>query len=196
MSFSIEMDIGMETERLLLRRFVPDDWQDLFEYLSQESICEYQPHYVFTEESAISEAMRRSRDYYWAVCLKGSGKLIGDAYFRTWKYGVWEIGYVINEKYQKNGFATEAVKALIDDAFKNKGAHRVEARCDPRNTVSWRLLERLGFRREGHLLQDTCLISDEDNPPVWTDTFIYGILTTQWHKETKADFTKTTIKVR
>ena len=195
MSFKIEMDVSMETERLLLRRFVPDDWQELFEYLSQESICKYQPYDAITEEAAMNEATYRSRDHYWAVCLKGNEKLIGDVYFRTWKYGVWEIGYVINEKYQKNGFATEAVEALIDDAFKYKGAHRIEARCDPRNTASWKILERLGFRREGHLLQDTCFKCDEKNLPIWTDTFIYGILATEWRKEIGVDFTKTTVNI-
>ena len=195
MSFSIEMDVRMETERLVLRRFVPDDWKELYEYLSQASIRQYRPYAVYDEEAAKTEATYRSRDHYWAVCLKGNEKLIGDIYFRSWNYGVWEIGYVINEKYQKNGFAMEAVEALVDDAFKNKGAHRVEARCDPQNTASWSLLERLGFRREGHLLQDTCHIDDVDNRPIWTDTFIYGILTTEWRKETMADFIKTSIKV-
>ena len=195
MSFEIEMDVSMETERLLLRRFVPDDWQELFEYLSQESICKYLPYDAITVEAAMNEATYRSRDHYWAVCLKANEKLIGDIYFRTWKYGVWEIGYVINEKYQNNGYATEAVEALIDDAFKNKSAHRIEARCDPRNTDSWKILERLGFRREGHLLQDTSFSCDEKNRPIWADTFIYGILETEWRKDIKADFTKTTIKM-
>ena len=196
MSFSIQMDVRMETERLVLRRFVPDDWKELYEYLSQASVRQYRPYPVYNEEAAKTEATYRSRDFYWAVCLKGNEKLIGDVYFRSWNIGVWEIGYSINEKYQKNGFATEAVEALIDDAFKNKGAHRVEARCDPQNMASWRLLERLGFRQEGRLLQNTCLENDEDNRLIWTDTFIYGILTTEWRKETKADYTITTIKVR
>ena len=170
----------METARLFIRRFVPDDWQDLYEYLSQESVCKYQPYDIFTEEDAKNEADNRTRDYYWAVCLKDNNKLIGDIYLHTFKYGVWELDFAFNENFQKRGYATEAAAALIDDVFSNKGAHRIEARCNPHNIDSWRLLERLGFTREGHLLQDTCFKYDKSKRPIWTDTYIYGIVATKW----------------
>ena len=57
-------------------------------------------------------------------------------------------------RYQGNGYATEAARALVNDAFTNNNAHRVIARCNVLNTASWKLLERLGMRREGHLLQN------------------------------------------
>jgi len=196
MSFGIEMDVSVESERLFIRRFVPGDWQDLYEYLSQDSICRYQPYDAFTKECAKREAASRSSDHYWAVCMKENNKLIGDVYLHTRKYGVWELGYAINEKYQKNGFAMEAVEALVDDAFRNKGAHRIEAMCDPQNVASWKLLERIGFRREGHLLQDTCFKDDEGGRPIWTDTFVYGILESEWRKETKTGISKTVIRIR
>ena len=61
----------METERLMIRRFEPDDWQDLYEYLSQEEVVKYEPYEVFTEEASKQEAVRRSGDdNFRAVCLK------------------------------------------------------------------------------------------------------------------------------
>jgi len=173
----------MGTKRLLLRRFTPDDWQDLFEYLSQESVCRYEPYEIFTEEAAKNEAVRRSKDHFWAVCLKDSKKVIGNIYLHTFKWGVWELGYAFNEKFQGKGYATESAGALIDDAFRHKGAHRVEARCNPQNIASWKLLERLGFRREGHLREDTCFKQDENRRPIWTDTFVYGLLASEWVEE-------------
>ena len=174
----------METERLLIRRFTPDDWRDLFEYLSQESVCRYEPYEVCTEEEAKNQAVCRSKDHYWAICLKESGKVIGNIYLHTWKYGVWELGYAFNEKFQGKGYATESARALIEDVFKQKRAHRVEAHCNPQNTASWKLLERLGFRREGHILEDTCFKKDDMGRPIWTDTYKYGLLVSEWLKET------------
>ena len=170
----------METERLYIRRFVPEDWQDLYEFLSQESVCKYEPYEVFSKEAAKTEAIYRSSDYYWAVCLKDSKKLIGNIYLHTRKLGVWELAFAFNEYYQGKGYATEAAWALINDVFTDKGAHRVEATCNPQNTASWKLLERLGFSREGHIRQDTCFKCDEQGHRIWTDTYIYGLLVSSW----------------
>lgn len=171
----------MKTERLFIRRFTPDDWQDLYEYLSQEETVMYEPYGVFSEDASRQEADRRSKDNsFWAVCLNETNKMIGNIYLFNRDYGVWELGYVINMNYLGKGYATEAARALIDDVFKNFNAHRIEAMCNPMNIKSWYLLERLGFRREGHLLMDTCFKKDETGQPIWTDTFIYGILASEW----------------
>ena len=171
----------MTTKRLLIRRFTPDDWRDLFAYLSQEAVVKYEPYEVFTEEAGKREAVRRSgNENFWAVCLKDGGKLIGNIYLAKKEFDTWELGYVFNAKYHGKGYATEAAGALIDEAFRNQNAHRIEAMCNPRNTASWRLLERLRFRREGHLLSHTCFKKDADGNPLWADTLIYGLLASEW----------------
>ena len=145
----------METKRLLIRRFCPDDWRDLFEYLSQETVVRFEPYEIFTETASMHEAERRSTDHnFWAVCLKDSGKLIGNMYLSKQNFDTWELGYVFNEKHQRKGYATEAAQALLDDIFRNQNARRVVATCNPLNEPSWKLLERLRFRREGHLLKN------------------------------------------
>lgn len=171
----------METERLLIRRFSPNDWQDLFEYLSQKDVVKYEPYGVFTEDASREEAINRSKnESFWAVCLKDTGKLIGNIYLSKQEFDTWELGYVFNKNYQGKGFATEAAKALLNYIFKNMGAHRVVAMCNPLNEPSWKLLERLGMRREGYLIKNIYFHIDNNNQPIWQDTYEYAILASDW----------------
>ena len=173
----------METERLSIRRFRPDDWQDLYEYLSQGEVVKYEPYGVFTEVASKQEAINRSEnDAFWAVCLLGSGKLIGNVYLAKNDFDTWELGYVFNANFQGKGYATEAVRALLDYIFGEKNARRVVAMCNPLNESSWRLLERLGMRREGHLRQNIYFKKDQNGEPIWADTYEYAILATEWHR--------------
>ncbi|MDR0294209.1 MAG: GNAT family N-acetyltransferase [Oscillospiraceae bacterium] len=171
----------METKRLLIRKFAPDDWRDLHEYLSQESVVKYEPYEVFTEEASKREAVRRSEDNdFYAVCLKDRGKLIGNIYLSKQEFDTWELGYVFNADYQGYGYATEAARAVIDNAIENHSARRIIAMCNPLNEPSWRLLERLGMRREGHLLQNLYFKKDNAGYPIWQDTYAYGLLASEW----------------
>jgi len=171
----------METGRLLLRKFTPHDWRDLHEYLSQEAVVKYEPYEVFTEDASKKEAARRAENNsFWAVCLKDNGKVIGNIYLAKQEFDTWELGYVFNADYQGMGYATEAAKAVIDAAFKNENARRIIAMCNPLNQPSWKLLERLGMRREGHLLQNIYFKKDSNGCPIWQDTYEYGILAAEW----------------
>ena len=171
----------METERLIIRRFIPEDKRDLYEYLSQKETVEFEPYDIFTEDAAEEEAKKRSENPdFWAVCLKESRKLIGNIYLSKRDFDEWELGYVFNRDYCGKGYATEAAGFLLNDVFKNQNAHRVTAMCNPVNERSWKLLERLKFRREGHLKRNIWFKKDNDDKPIWQDTFIYGILASEW----------------
>lgn len=171
----------METERLSIRKFCVNDWKDLHEYLSQEEVVKFEPYDVFSEEASKEETLHRSKnDDFWAVCLKENGKLIGNIYLSKQDFDTWELGYVFNHNYQGNGYATEAAVALVDIAFKEKNARRVIAMCNPLNNASWKLLERMGLRREGHLIQNIFFKRDEFGCPIWLDTYEYGILHSEW----------------
>lgn len=171
----------METDRLIIRRFIPDDWKDLHEYLSDKDVVRYEPYDIFTEEKSRQEAITRSaNNSFWAVCLKENNKMIGNVYLSNCNFDTWELGYVFNSIYQRKGYATEATRVLIDDVFKNKKAHRVTAMCNPKNEPSWKLLERLGMRREGHLIKNIFFKKDKDDQPIWSDTYEYGILFYEW----------------
>ncbi|WP_295800920.1 GNAT family protein, partial [uncultured Treponema sp.] len=86
-----------------------------------------------------------------------------------------ELGYVLNKKFWKNGYAFEACFSMCKNVFSN-GTHRIEANCDPLNIASWRLLERLEFVREGHLQKDIYFRKDKNGNPIWKDTYIYSKL--------------------
>lgn len=176
----------MKTERLLIRRFTPNDWEDLYDYLSQEDVVKYEPYDVFTKEQSKEEAIKRSKSQnFWAVCLLGSGKVIGNIYLEKQGFETWELGYVFNKKYQGKGYATEAAKALIDDIFMNHHAHRILAMCNPLNTASWKLMERLNMRREAHHIKNNWFFKDENGSPIWQDTYKYAILKEEWQKDDK-----------
>ncbi|MGG0822564.1 GNAT family N-acetyltransferase [Paenibacillus turicensis] len=179
------------TDRLVIRTFNPNDWQDIYEYLSDKEVVKFEPYDVFSENQAIEEAMRRSQDdSFYAVCLKEKDKarsgdedhqkLIGNLYFAKGEFDTWELGYVFNSKYQGQGYATESAKALLEYAFTNLGARRILAHCSPKNDSSWKLLERLQMRREGLFLQNVYFKKDHNNEPIWLDSYQYAILKTEW----------------
>lgn len=118
-------------------------------------LCEIKPHDIFSQEQSRQEAIKRSSDEnFWAVYLIDTNKLIGNIYLVMQEFCTWELGYVFNEKYQKLGYATEATEAMISYVVENKNVHRFIAMCNPENSASWKLLERLGFRREGLLVKN------------------------------------------
>lgn len=93
--------------------------------------------------------------------------------------GHWRTISIVNKNYQRQGFAREAAKAILTEAFRN-GLHRVYAECDPRNDCSSGLLENLGFHREALLRQNIWFRKDDDGNPIWQDTCIYGMLQEDW----------------
>ena len=81
-----------------------------------------------------------------------------------------EIGYTFNPKYSNNGYATEALKAVVEYLLTQKGIHRIQANMDARNLSSAKLCEKIGMRKEAHFIKDFW------NKNEWTDSFIYGML--------------------
>ncbi len=181
--------IILETERLIIRRFKKDDWKDLYEYLSNEEVVKYEPYEVFTEEECKEEAIwREKQDFFWAVCLKENNKLIGNVYFQQQQpkeFLTWEIGYVFNSAFYGKGYATEACKRVLKYAFEELGTHRVIGNCNPENTSSWRLMERLLMRREGHFRKPAFFKRTIDGKEIWHDAYQYSILEEDWFDSTK-----------
>lgn len=170
----------LETDRLIIRKFCGDDWCDLYEYLSQEAVVKYEPYDVLSKEDCKEEATYRSQnDAFWAVCLKETNKLIGNVYFQQLdpkEFLTWEIGYVFNPEYYGNGYATEACKGILKYAFEELGAHRIIGMCNPENTSSWKLLERLSMRKEGHFRKAAFFKKSNEGKPIWHDGYQYSIL--------------------
>jgi len=168
-----------ETERLILRRYQKEDLPDLFEYLSDREVVEYEPYQPLTlDEAKENLEWRIGTDEMIAIELKSSHKMIGNIYMGKRDFESLELGYVLNKNYWGHGYAAESCKALIEQAFSN-GVHRIYAECDPRNQNSWRLLEALGFRREAHFKKNVYFWKDENGRAIWKDTYVYAKLNAQ-----------------
>lgn len=175
--------MNLQTERLVIRRFTERDAEDLYAYLSRPEVVRYEPYEPFSREEAQKAARERAADpAFYAVALK-SGKVIGNLYLAQEAFDTWELGYVFNNDYWGAGYAAESAGALLGYAFQTLGAHRVIAMCNPDNAHSWRLLERLGFRREGCLRQNIWFFRDEGGAPIWQDTYVYGLLKQDWEAQ-------------
>lgn len=175
---------SLETNRLQLRRFSPEDWRDLYDYMSQELAIRYEPCDVFSEEGSKELAIRHSNnEALWAVCLKSENKVIGNLYFKQQepiKHDTWEIGYIFNATYWGQGYAIESCYRMFQHAFEELGAHRIIAKCNANNTSSWKLMERLDMHKEGHFKNSAYVHKGSDGTPLWHDEYFYSILRDQF----------------
>lgn len=170
----------IRTERLTIRGFKGDDWGDLYEYLSDEEVLRFEPYKPFTGEKARQEAERRESDQrFLAVCLE-DGKVIGNLYFAAGEFDTWELGYVFNRDYWGHGYALESARGVMKYAFETLGVRRIVGMCDPSNPGSWKLLEKLGMRREAFRLKNVYFFKDENDQPLWKDTYEYAILKSEY----------------
>lgn len=164
------------TSRLILRNFSQDDLDDLYEYLSDEETVRYEPYRPMTmEQTRDNLSWRISTDEMIAVELANSHKLIGNVYLGKRDFDTFEIGYVFNRHYHRQGYAHESCRKVIGEAFSG-GAHRIYAECDTLNESSWRLLEALGFKREAFFKSNVYFWQDENGAPIWKDTYVYSLL--------------------
>lgn len=170
----------IETERLLIRPFNIDDGDDLFEYLSLPETYKYEPGEPVDLNTAEKLARDRSQgNIFFAVVLKKNRKMIGHLYFQhihPKQYLTWELGFIFNPGYHNKGYATESSKALIEYAFRNFKTRRVVANCNVENPASWKVLEKIGMRREGYFLKKGFFKKDVNDNPIWFDSYQYAIL--------------------
>lgn len=92
-----------------------------------------------------------------------------------------EVGWCLGAGHQGHGYATEAVAALIEICFEDLSLRRVTAMCFADNTASWRLMERLGMRRETHNVRESLHRSGE-----WLDGLGYALLADEWRARLRA----------
>ncbi|MEQ8481629.1 MAG: GNAT family protein [Hoeflea sp.] len=112
------------------------------------------------------------------VCLKSSGRLVGGVTLGAIRRGVAEtctLGYWMGEEHAGKGLMRDAIRALLPHVFDSMRLHRIEAACIPDNTRSQRLLENVGFRREGYL-NGYLKING-----AWRDHLLYALIAEDWH---------------
>lgn len=170
----------IQTQRLVIRAFRPGDAEALYEYLSNPLTYRFEPGEPITFEQARGLALERSQGSdFWAVEWMEAQKLVGHLYFKQVEPAellTWELGYIFNPAYQNQGYASEAAAALVRYGFEHWGIHRVTAHCNPQNIASWKVMEKIGMTREGHLRQNIFFHRDAKGEPIWIDSFEYGLL--------------------
>jgi len=166
----------IKTDRLILRPFRNTDFNDLYEYLSDPLVIQFEPYQAMNQDEVLeSLKWRISTDEMIAVELASESKLIGNIYLGKRDDNSLELGYVFNLKYGRKGYAYEACQAVIHNAFK-LGIYRIFSQCDPKNIASWKLLEKLGFNKEAHYEKNVYFWKDEQGHPIWKDTYVYSLL--------------------
>ncbi|MFO0838069.1 MAG: GNAT family protein [Phycisphaerae bacterium] len=174
----------IRTPRLVLRDLVPSDAQALNEIERDERVTRYMPYAPHTADDTrryIEEDLRRQseqprRVFEYAMVPHDAADLIGRCGLRIERPEHREamLWYAVHPDHWRRGYAREAVSALLDRAFGELALHRVFADCDPRNTPSCRLAERMGMTLEGRLRENYFLKGE------WCDSMIYGILDREW----------------
>ena len=173
-------EILLTTDRLELREFGEEDWQTVHAYATDLEVTRFMEWGPNTEQETqdfIRKAIdnRKSqprRRYELAISLRGKDQLIGGCGLAVSdpKSRKGWIGYCLNRQYWKQGFGTEAARALVDFGFERLNLHRVFATCDSGNRASSRVLEKIGLKREG-LLREEKWVKER-----WKNSLVYGIL--------------------
>jgi RimJ/RimL family protein N-acetyltransferase len=116
-----------------------------------------------------------------AMTLRDSGELVGDLALRwvSSEHRCGELGFVVHPVHQGHGYATEAAAALLPFCFDTMGLHRVIGRAEARNAGSARVLEKLGMRREAHLVENEYVKGE------WQSELVYALLEHEWRSATR-----------
>lgn len=148
----------IELERIILRKLLFEDAEDMFDYARTEEASKYltwTPHpdieYTKAYLRYVSQRYRTGDCFDWAVIDKNSGKMIGTCSIVKidYKNNSAEVGYVINPKFQRRGFAPEATKAVIKFGFEVMEFERIAAWYIIENTASRKVMEKCGMSFEG-----------------------------------------------
>lgn len=165
----------IETERLVIRNFTLDDADDLYDILGDaETMKNCEPAYDLEKTKDFLHSFCIGRNGAVAAVHKQSQKVIGYILFNEIDPSVYEMGWIFNWSYWRQGYAYEACKAVIDFAFRELNAHKVFAEAiDGVKSVG--LMQKLGMKLEG--AQRSQAKDNDGNPE---DLYLYGLLAENW----------------
>ena len=184
-AWNVSPDWPMETDRLTLRPFTAADFEAVYAMRSDAEVARYLYEEPLSPEDAQGVLTRRMGKTSWtregdwltaAVVERASGITVGDVAlgWLSERDRSAEIGFIFDPRRQGKGFATEAARAMVDWAFTTAGIHRVIGRTEARNGASARVLEKLGMRREAHLVENEWVKGE------WQSELIYAVLDREW----------------
>ena len=178
-------DWPIATERLLLRPFETSDLDALCEIHADERNARYLYNEPRTREQTEELLERKkagsaiSAEGEWlsaAAVLRSTGDLVVDVslLWASQLHRQGEIGFIVHPAHHGHGYATEAARPLLAFAFDTLRLHRVYGRLEARNVGSARVLEKLGMRREAHLVENEWVKGE------WQSELIYALLAREW----------------
>ncbi len=173
----------LRADRVLLRWLIAEDVPALFEIFSDPQVMRYWSSPPLEDQAAAAELLEEIGQYFrsrtlfqWGVALGRGSEVIGTctlAHLDVQNRRA-ELGFALGSAHWGHGYMSEALRRLVDFAFGELHLHRLEADVDPRNAASIRMMERLGFEREGYLRQ-RWIVGDEIS-----DSVFYGLLREDW----------------
>ena len=173
----------LRTVRLRLRPFNDEDTDGIFALQSNAYVLRYWDAPPWTERAQAERFIARSPELAeegtamrLAADRLSDGAFIGWCSLNRWnpEYRSASLGYCLAEAAWGQGYATEAARALLRWAFDTLDLNRVQSEADTRNAASGRVLEKLGFVREGTLRED-CVVNGDVS-----DSWVYGLLRRDW----------------
>lgn len=178
----------IEAARVSLRHLEKADTAALFEIFSNRKAMRFWSSPPFQKRAEAERLLAEIHDYWqrktlfqWGIALKSDDQIIGTTtlFQLDEKNRRAEIGYILNRRFWGFGYVNEALNALFEFAFGEMNLHRIEADVDPRNAASVRVLEKLGFQKEGYL-RERWLVGGEIQ-----DALFYGLLKSDWEASKK-----------
>lgn len=178
---------SLDAARVRLRWLTEADIDAVFAVFSDPGMARYWSNPAMTDRSeaetylkGMHEGFRDKTLFQWGVERKEDRRVLGTCtlFNMDVRNARAELGYCLASEHWSKGYMKEALVALIDYAFGSLGLRRLEADIDPRNVNSERILDKLGFRREG-LLRERWNVGGEIQ-----DTAFFGLLAKDWQPRT------------
>jgi RimJ/RimL family protein N-acetyltransferase len=172
------------TARLRLREFRQSDFDDVHAYARDPEVAHFMDWGPNSEDETRAFMDRMfAQQAEWprdsvnlGVEHVGDGRVIGSIRLAIGdrEHLAGDIGYSFNSAYWRQGYCTEAARAMLDVGFRELGLHRIWAECNVENVGSWGVMEKLGMRREGHFRRYKQIKGE------WRDGYLYAILADEW----------------
>jgi len=179
--------LPIDTARLRLRAYRADDLEALLGMFGRDDVSRYLNWEPMDREGAAALLERRlgrtsiakeGEGIGLALEERATGRFVGEVILRltSEESRQGEIGWSLHPDAQGKGYATEAAREVLRLGFDEAGLHRIVAECDPRNEGSIRVMERLGMRREAHLVDSMWLKGE------WVGSIVSAMLEDEWRE--------------
>jgi RimJ/RimL family protein N-acetyltransferase len=184
---TLERKLTLATvNEISIDEYMPGDLESIFAYRSDPRINQF---YSINPKTVadLGDYLKRNivtfnvASGYSLFVIRKNKTIIGDVGINCWGYHnkICAIGYALKPEYQRKGYAFSSLRIFIDTLFVKYEKNRIQATFDPKNEPSMKLLEKLGFTKEGYLRE----VEFENSK--WKDEILYALLNSEWNNTNK-----------